>query len=336
MRSVKACPDLLLMQYGSMSETLGPGPEDIGFSESESRFGDKEALCNIMEHGKAEIAGRLEDFQDVAPHRNVVELAYVRHEMIGTRGLNDFVVIDDESGNRVEAIFKPVSGEDKKFYNQNGLGHDYPREVAAYLVSEYFGLDLVPPTIYRSINDKLGSLQLYMPHDRYRTGFEAKSAMDNTAVDNFVQSKEVQKLQVLDWIIANADRNVNNYMLKTGPDGAPDFSQGEPEIIAIDNGIGFNELFYRLMANRNDISGPHQFLTKNHITKETVTTRLPDQMLENLKNGYEHRDILSERLLSLPDIPKVEIDSMWDRVKGLIDSGVFLSGYNYREHTNLP
>lgn len=316
---------------------LGLSPEELGLSSPESRFGDKQMLIEVMEHGTAEIKGALEDFHNIPPHRNRVEWAYVTHETIATRNSSEFVVIDDEAGHHIECIFKPLQGEDVKFHNENGLGHDYSREVASYLVSEHFGFDLVPPTTLRQINGKVGSLQLFMPEKRYELGVEAIHRMRPEDDENFEQEPDVHRLAVFDWIIANADRHVHNYMMKMDDEGYVDCSEGL-QMVAIDNGAAFNELFYRMKASpsRNDLPGPYQFLTRNNVTNKTVKMPLPPELLAQIRAGADRRDQLTESLLSLPDLDPKEVERLWQRVDALIESGVFLSGYNYGEHVEYP
>lgn len=314
-------------------ETLEKEVEPV---ESETRFGDKAELISIMETGTAEVKGRIEDFYKVPEHRNVVEMAHVRMENGGSRNITEFVTIDDEAGHHLECVFKPVRGEAKKFYAQNGLGHDYPREVASYLVSEHFGLDLVPPTVLRQIRGQVGSLQLLMPFDHYELGGEALNRIPEEEYETFMHSADVHNLQALDWIIANADRHVNNYLFKVDQDRQPILTNGVPQIVAIDNGLAFNELFYRLKANRNDLPGPYQHLTRDNMTKALVATQLPPLLREKIALGMADRAPITEALLSLPDIDEREIERMWQRTQALVDTGVFLSGYNYREHTRYP
>lgn len=312
-------------------------PPEVNYETGETRFGDKDELVSIMEHGTAHLMGRVEDFYpDIPHHRNVVEMAHVRMENGGSRNIAEFVTIDDDQGHHLEAIFKPVRGEAKKFYAENGLGHDYPREVGAYIVSEHFGLDLVPPTILREINGHVGSLQLFLPHQRYKLASEAMHRLDDEQLEAFMHSPDVVNLQLLDWITANADRHVENYMLKVDDRGAPEMRNNTPEVIAIDNGLAFNELFYRLKANRNDLPGPYLHLTKNNLANATVTTPLTESARECVERGVANANRLNEALLSLPDIESREIERMWQRIQALLESNVFLSGYNYKQHVEYP
>ncbi len=94
-----------------------------------------------------------------------------------------------------QVVYKPVRGEQPLWDFPHGSLSQ--REVAAYLVSEALGWDLVPPTILRK-NGPLGagSLQQYIEHD------------PNDHYFNF-DEKDRQQLRpvvVFDLILNNADR----------------------------------------------------------------------------------------------------------------------------------
>lgn len=315
-----------------MSETLSfsPEPNDAISEDTKSQFGSKEMVQQAMEAGNVLVLGNIEEFYDVAPHRNVVELAQFKFEQHGTRNVSELIEIDTE-GAHFLGVFKPVAGEDATFHNQNGLGHDYPREAASYLVSEHFGFDLVPPTIIRTVNGRLGSLQLFLPPDKYHVGAKAMLTIPDEKAEAVLSSPDIEALHVFDWITANADRHGDNYMCKVDGNGVADVANGAIKIAAIDNGSAFNDQFYRLKANRADIPGPYQFLTYDNLTKTNRYVLLPSLMKEKLASGYRNKEELTKALLAMPDIEPIEISKIWERVEKLLSAGVFISGHNYRE-----
>ena len=118
-----------------------------------------------------------------------------------------------------QAVYKPTRGERPLW--------DFPaatlalREVAAYLVSEQLGWQLVPPTILREDGPLgPGSLQLYMEHD------------ENYHYFNFTPEdrQRLRTTALFDFIINNADRK-GGHILK-GDDG---------HLWLIDHGICFHE-----------------------------------------------------------------------------------------------
>lgn len=94
-----------------------------------------------------------------------------------------------------QVVYKPIRGEQPLWdFPHGSLAR---REVAAYLVSEALGWDLVPPTIFRKDGPLgAGSLQQYIEHD------------PNDHYFNF-EEKDRQRLRpavVFDLILNNADR----------------------------------------------------------------------------------------------------------------------------------
>lgn len=94
-----------------------------------------------------------------------------------------------------QAVYKPVRGEQPLWdFPQGSLAG---REVAAYLVSEALGWDLVPPTVFRKDGPLgKGSVQQYIDHDPEDHFF------------NFAE-KDRQRLRVVavfDILLNNADR----------------------------------------------------------------------------------------------------------------------------------
>ena len=103
-------------------------------------------------------------------------------------------------------VYKPTAGERPLYdFPQGTLSK---REVAAFLVSESLGWDLVPPTIYRyeSLPMGPGSLQEYIEHDPEYHFF------------NFSDS-EIQNLRpvaLFDLLINNADRKGGHIFFDKG------------------------------------------------------------------------------------------------------------------------
>lgn len=122
------------------------------------------------------------------------------------------------SGNKVAAVYKPCKGERPLW--------DFPvaslarREVAAYLVSEALGWQLVPPTYYRKGGPLgPGSIQLYIEHDPEYHYF-------NFSEDD---RQRLRPTVLFDLIINNADRK-GSHILR-GPDN---------HLWLIDHGVCFH------------------------------------------------------------------------------------------------
>ena len=120
---------------------------------------------------------------------------------------------------RLEAVYKPEAGERPLWDFESGL---HRREVAAYLLSDWLGWDLVPPTVVREDAPAgVGSMQLYIdcdPAEHYFTLFRgAPETID-----------DLRALAVFDVVANNADRK-SGHVLR-GTDG---------RIRGIDHGLCF-------------------------------------------------------------------------------------------------
>ncbi len=94
------------------------------------------------------------------------------------------------------AIYKPRRGEAPLSDFPDGTL--YKREVAAYLISEALGWDLIPPTIVREegLGGGVGALQLFIEHDPSQHYFTIKDERPN----------EMRRVAAFDWLTNNADR----------------------------------------------------------------------------------------------------------------------------------
>ncbi len=136
-----------------------------------------------------------------------------------TWGSNYTFLVEVQSGEEVAAaVYKPREGERPLWdFPQASLAH---REVAAYLVSEALGWQLVPLTIYRRQGPLgPGSLQLYVEHDpEYH--FFTMSAEDR---------QRLRPVALFDLLINNADRKGGHLLV--GVDG---------HVWLIDHGVCFH------------------------------------------------------------------------------------------------
>ena len=139
----------------------------------------KENAIEILTHGKLELKGQF---------------------VLGSN--YSFLAAVDHKGRRLKAVYKPMKGEMPLY--------DFPadslaaREVAAYVVSEALGWDLVPPTVIRRSGPfGAGSLQEFIPHDPEDTYFSFEDAV----------RAELRQAAFFDLIINNADRKGSHILL---------------------------------------------------------------------------------------------------------------------------
>lgn len=136
-----------------------------------------------------------------------------------TWGSNYTFLADVASGGeRLEAVYKPTRGERPLWDFQ--AGSLAGREMAAYLVSEALGWELVPPTVLRKDGPHgPGSLQMRVEHnpDQHYFRFDRETR------------QRLRQTAVFDLLINNADRKGGHILLG---DGA--------KIWLIDHGICFH------------------------------------------------------------------------------------------------
>lgn len=133
--------------------------------------------------------------------RALSEGMVLRTEPIGTGVTNPFKAELEFEEHRVHAVWKPLRANEFESYES------YPAEVAAYRLSRYLGLNMVPPTVRRKIGRRWGSLQLWV--DDHRIYADAAT----TKPFDFYQSDQVQLMRFFDALIDNPDRNAGNFLV---------------------------------------------------------------------------------------------------------------------------
>lgn len=185
-----------------------------------------------------------------------------------------------------QVVYKPMEGERPLW--------DFPhktlakREVAAYLVSEGLGWDLVPPTVFRLKNTPMGpgSVQLFIEHDPEHHYFNF----------NEEERERLPKVMAFDLIINNADRKGGHFLLD--PEG---------ELWLIDHGLSFH-VEDKLRTVLWDYAGQP----------------IPEEILsdvERLRNSLSTQGELYQSLL--PYLTSDEIQALINRAKILVESRFF-------------
>ena len=127
------------------------------------------------------------------------------------------VTLRGVDGAECQGIYKPRSGEAPLWDFPPGTL--YKREYAAYLVAEALGWRFIPPTCVRQGPHGVGSMQLFVEHER--------NGHYLTLWDRYPE--EFKRICLFDWLANNADRKAGHCLL--GLDG---------RIWAIDHGLTFN------------------------------------------------------------------------------------------------
>ncbi|HVS63548.1 MAG TPA: hypothetical protein VMT85_08600 [Thermoanaerobaculia bacterium] len=136
-----------------------------------------------------------------------------------TRGVNGTIKVTlERDGVLAQAAFRTVDLEQRSRPGIKGpdryLFRDHHAfEVAAYRLSRMLGLQLVPPTVMRTIDGRSGSLQLWVEN----AFTEADAILARRPVFGASRHLQRQILKVFDALIYNFDRHQNNLLY--GDDG---------------------------------------------------------------------------------------------------------------------
>ena len=156
----------------------------------------------LLQHGEVGFVGQLAESSNLTV---LVDLTLAR---------------DDGQEAYCWGIFKPQTGERYLHDFEPGL---WRRERAAYLLSEWLGWNLVPPTVVREIEPLgVGSLQYYVDNDgsHYFPLYE-------TRVDLHPQ---FLRMAVFDLLVNNTDRKSGHVLLGPGD-----------RVFGIDQGLCFHQ-----------------------------------------------------------------------------------------------
>ncbi len=224
-----------------------------------------ERVLHLLTHGEIEVEGL------IPSSSNATLLVTVRDNELATL-----------------AIYKPQGGERPLWdfpYGTLGL-----REVAAYLVCEAAGWDMVPPTVLRQGPHELGSVQFFV-HARQDAHFF-------TIQDDPSYLVELQRLAAFDVIANNADRKSGHCLVDL---------QGR--LWAIDNALTF-----------------HAEPKLRTVIWRFAGQPLPDHVLADLRALHDmlgrdsQLEVALHRLLN-----EDEVAALHRRLKSLIEDGHFPS-----------
>jgi hypothetical protein len=169
-------------------------------------------------------------------------------------GVNETVKVQLENG--MKCVFKPNDGEDKfcagGWNIEVKAGAQAMREVAAYQVAKLVGMkDLVPPTVYRNQNGKMGIIHPFAEGETAGNVGEAK---------RYDGDRDCARCAAFDYVIADGDRHNGNWIC-----------QGDgPKIQLIDHGMCF--------PNGDKMQNVRGFLVKMKNDKDDINGLRPRDM----------------------------------------------------------
>lgn len=223
------------------------------------------------------------------------------------RGRARNIIKEGEEGNVIAeieedellAVYKPRKGETPLW--------DFPdgtlclRELAAYWVSRDLGWHIIPPTILRTGDHGVGSVQLFIDNDPNQHFF--------TFRDDPGTKDDLMKIAIFDLITNNADRKSGHCLRdKVG------------KVWAIDHGITFNS-DYKLRTVIWDFSG------------EQIPDALLDD-LQTLRKSLVPSAALGKMLCEL--LAESEMKAFTKRLDGLLKIKTFPSPNRYERSVPWP
>ncbi|MCC6137576.1 MAG: hypothetical protein IT287_03020 [Bdellovibrionaceae bacterium] len=192
-------------------------------------------------------------------------------------GLSPSYIVDLDNNSKI--IFKPC-------VDAMGVAN-CNSEVAAYKVDQIAGFDLVPETVFKTIDingsPQKGSGQLYLDFP------DAESAPGRP-----VSQEAKIKQNIFDYLIQNTDRHDGNYLVK--PNG---------DVVSIDHGMSFRE------SKLVGYEGKKLFPSHVEAFKGTAEGKIILERLANIE-ASELRSSLAGTLSS------AEIDQLYVRIKNLV------------------
>ncbi|MFB3855291.1 MAG: hypothetical protein ACE148_15920 [Vicinamibacterales bacterium] len=133
----------------------------------------------------------------------------------------------------------------------------YRAEIAAYELDRILGLDMVPPTVERRIDNELRSVQLWVENTRSLKNVEGKPVPDQDA-----WNRQIYRMRVFDNLIVNTDRNPRNVLID------PAWN-----IILIDHSRSFDGRISRMRYDMTKID--REFLERvRRLDKKTLNERI--------------------------------------------------------------
>jgi uncharacterized repeat protein (TIGR03843 family) len=196
-----------------------------------------------------------------------------------------FLVDVAHEGTLFKAVYKPVRGEQPLWDFPNGTLAK--REVAAYVVSEGLGWDLVPPTVYRRKGPMgAGSLQEFIEHEPHIHYFN----FDETT------RQRLRPVALFDIIANNADRKGGHILVDS-----------HDHLWCIDHGICF-----------------HTDDKLRTVVWDFAGEEIPPNLINDLCRMMADLEIASELTTDLHFLlAEGEIEALLNRARQLASSGRF-------------
>ena len=200
------------------------------------------------------------------------------------------------------AIYKPRSLEQViPGWEKIEPGTYYKRERAAYLVSQFLGLDIVPLTVIRDLGSGhgLGSIQLFIPNAKTLSEWSPYKKPDKNNSKSQSRIEMMAILALFDILIHETDRHSSNALFneifQLKEDGQ---LESQEKIYATDNGLSFGDARLRNFSIITDI-GKAGWLCGEEIPRKVAEKFnnfiSSEQSIQSLKIALEKEDLLTEK-----------------------------------------
>ena len=187
----------------------------------------------------------------------------------------------ESNGNQGQCIYKPIAGERPLWDFPDGqLAH---REYAAFLISEFLSLNIVPPTVLRDGPFGIGMVQLWIDID------EEIDLAHYFSQDN----PQLRMMALFDAIINNTDRKIGHLL--------PDKSG---HLYGCDHGVTFHSE-YKLRTVLWQWAGEPLLQAETEILRKAISEFAH---IEKSLNEY---------------LTKEELIALEIRIRDLLDNGTF-------------
>jgi len=215
-------------------------------------------------------------------------------QMKGNKAVTDpWVLTLEKDGVTKKALWKNPMGR------LQGYLESWQWEIAAYRISNYLGLNMVPPTIERRFQGDRGSIQFWVDDCRSLKDI-IKKKIKKPSYKVFWWNRAVYLQRVFDSLIANEDRHQHQYLVSE-----------DWRMFLIDHSRSFRtggRFTKRLMYGKNGIKGKLLFkeLPRTFIERlKGLTLEVLRNIVGSYCNETEIKAVIARKKLILEEIDEL-------------------------------